>query len=95
MIIFNEPKDVLIDLCKDRVLALFWKYQDHIFETTDLIAPNDFIKIIRHYDRQDPDLDMKEFWKQYDDYIDIDNIEYFRQLYQDYNPADYGSIDTE
>ena len=95
MIIFNEPNDVLIDLCKDRLLILFQKYQKHIFKTTGLIVPNDLLKIIRHYDKQEPDLDMDWIWKQYDDYIDIDDIEYFRQLHQDYNLEDYGPVDTE
>jgi len=85
----------LIDQCKDRLQILFWKYQDHIFQTTGLIVPNDLLNIIRHYDKQESDLDMKEFWKQYDEYIDIDDIEYFRQLDQDYDPADYGPVDTE
>ena len=90
-----EQDLALIDQCKDRLQILFWKYQDHIFKTTGLIVPNELLKIIRHYDEQDQRLDMDWVWKQYDDYIDIDDIEYFRKLDQDYDPVDYGSVDTE
>jgi hypothetical protein len=95
MIIFNEADDILTERCKDRLLTLFQKYKEHIFNATGLIVPDDLIKIIRHYDEHDPDYDMEAVWKQYDGYIDIDNIEYFRQLDQDYDPADHGSVDTE
>jgi len=75
MIISNESDDILTERCKDRLLTLFRKYQKHIFNTTGLIVPDDLMKIIRHYDEQDTALDMEDVWKQYDGYIDIDDIE--------------------
>jgi len=90
-----EQDLALIEQYKDRLQILFWKYRSHIFETTGLIVPDDLLEIIKHYDKQDPDLDMDWVWKQYDEYIDIDDIEYFRQLDQNYDPADYGPVDTE
>jgi len=77
----------LIDECQDRLQILFWKYRDHIFKTTGLIVPNDLLKIIRYYDKQEYDLDMDWVWRQYDDYIAKDDIEWIRQLDRDLNDS--------
>jgi len=90
-----EQDLALIDQCKDRLQILLWKYQDHIFNAAGLIVPNDLPEIIRNYKKQDPDLDMYWVWKQYDVYIDVDDIKYNRKIDRDYNLDYFNPVDAE